>query len=107
MANLVIPFFDSSSFQEEVTLEGVVFSFLFSWNTYGGFWVLHIFDRDLNPVVLGIRLVLNYELLGIHPGVDMPKGTLYVIDIKDGPDDISYEDLASNGRCQVVYAESV
>lgn len=107
MVQLVVPFFDFASFQEEVTLEGTVFSFIFSWNAHGAFWTLSIYDRDLNPIVLGIRLVLNYELLKIHPRAAMPKGELYVIDVKEGSMDISYEDLTSNGRCQVVYVESV
>jgi hypothetical protein len=107
MSQLVVPFFDAPSFQEEITLENVVFSFTFSWNSYGSFWTLSIFDRDLNPIVLGVRLVLNYELLKMHPRVTMPKGELYVVDIKEGLTDISYEDLTSNGRCQVVYVESI
>lgn len=107
MANVVIPFFDAPSFREEITLEGTPYVFQFSWNYAGSFWSLSIFDRDSNPLVLGIRLVLNYEHIKRHPIIGMPPGELYVIDINEGSSDIAYEDLTSNGRCQVVYVESV
>jgi hypothetical protein len=107
MANLIIPFFETPSFQEEVTLDGIVYSLIISWNSLGAFWVLSIFDRDLNPIILGIKLVLNYELFKMHPKLNSPKGELYVIDIKEGSGTISFEDLTSNGRCQLVYVEPV
>jgi hypothetical protein len=67
---------------------------------------MDISDRDKSPLVHGIKLLLNYELLLRHPDRGLPPGRMYVADVNNTPAPISFDDM-TNGRCQLLYVESV
>lgn len=79
-SNDVIPFKDSPAFSESLTLDGKEYGFFFAWNTRGSFWYMNLNDANGNPLVSGVRLVINFPLLDQHPGEGMPPGSMFVYD---------------------------
>jgi len=100
---IAIPFQDSPSFTEEVTIDGVVYLFEFNWNSRGEFWSMSIYDRDQNPLVLGIRMVIFHELIGQFVDRGLPPGELYVIDPSEDMTELEQDDLLS--RAYLLYFE--
>lgn len=78
--SLVIPLSDFASYSEQLTLDGEVFLFQFDFNVRGDYWVMSISDIDLNVLISGLRIVLDYELLSQYPGRGLPPGALIAID---------------------------
>lgn len=99
---VVIPFSEFPAFTQEVTLDEVPYRFQFVWNFRGQYYTLSIFDRELNPIVQGIKVVVGYELISIYNGADVPPGELYVVDTTDEVERITQDDLI-NGVVQIVY----
>jgi hypothetical protein len=106
MSYLSIPFSGEPSFIEEIILENTPYIFAFHWNSRGAFWALSIYDRDLNAHAEGLKLLLNEELLLKHPDCGLPPGTLFVFDGTGSNAPIAFDDF-TNGRCYLIYAESV
>lgn len=67
---------------------------------------MNVYDRDSNPLVLGIKLVLSDEFLKKFPDRGLPPGLMVVDDGTDKNDPIAFEDL-TNGRCNLIYVESI
>lgn len=57
-----IPFQDRSQWRQDIELNGVNFILTFSWNVFNEFWSMNIYDIDLNPIVLGIKIVTQWNL---------------------------------------------
>lgn len=102
---MIIPFFNDPCFSEDVTLDGVPYHLRFHWNTRGDFWALDIYDRDLNPIVGGIKLMNNYELFLNHPDRNLPPGKLLVVDNRGIGFKIGFDDF-TNGNCDLIYVEA-
>lgn len=77
---LIIPFSGQASFSQEVTLDGVPYRFRFDWNEFSGAWTMSIYDRKLVPLVAGIKIVLDYELIGDYRYRGLPKGEIYAVE---------------------------
>lgn len=87
MAVVEIPFSNKyTSVSEEVTLDGVPYRLVFTYNTRGDFWVLSIYDRELTPLVVGIKVVLAFELIRTYPDRGLPPGELYIVDTSESID---------------------
>ena len=106
MENLIIPFSGEASFTEEITLENTPYILVFNWNSRGSFWEMSFYDRSQNPLALGIKLVLNDELIGKFPEAGLPPGKMYVIDGTESEFDIAFDDF-TNGRLSLIYVESI
>ena len=99
---LIIPFSPFPSFRQTLSLEDVSYTFEFNWNTRGLFWSMSIYDNSSNPIVEGVVIVLNYDLLEQYQSRDVPPGKLYAIDTAGKKNRIEYEDMF-NGRITLVY----
>jgi len=102
----IIPFSGEPSFSEEVILDNTPFLFEFNWNSRGSFWCLDIYDRNSNPLTLGIKLLKNVILNSIHPDRGLPSGLLIVFDGTGSTDPVGFEDF-TNGRLDLLYAVTV
>ena len=71
-----IPFRESTQFREEIELEGSVFVLAFAWNALNEFWSMNIFDRDLTPIALGLKLVTQWDITGQIIQSGMPLGDI-------------------------------
>jgi hypothetical protein len=99
---ITIPFADFPSFTEEITIDNIPLRFVFRWNSIGNFWVMSIADRDQNPIVSGIKLVVQYEILSRYISILPVSGELYVVDGQGKYDEILQDDF-TNGRLELVY----
>jgi hypothetical protein len=88
-----------------VTLDNVSYHIRIYWNTRGAFWAIDFYDRDLNLIVAGIKLVNYYEFLLLHPDKGLPLGYLIVVDYRNSDATLVYEDF-TNGNCDLVYIEA-
>lgn len=97
-----IPFFDLSSFSQEVTLDLVPYRLTFNWNSRGEYWTLDITNRDQTVLIAGIKIVIGYELLTAHPDRGLPPGELYAVDPSGNTDRIGQNDFFNN-RVSLIY----
>lgn len=90
----VIPIATLPALAAEVTLDGIPFRITLAYNFRGLYWTLSIYDRDRAPLVQGIKLVPEYELLRQFPGRGLPPGQLITF-AADGSQVIGEADLGT------------
>lgn len=73
-----IPLKDYPWFSQEVTIDEISFVFVFTWNTRGTYWNMDILSKTLEPIINGIKLVSNYEIISKY-ALNQIKGQMYVI----------------------------
>jgi len=98
---IIIPFQESPSFTQEITIDGVVYMFEFNWNSRGEFWSMDVFDRDQLPLVLGVRMVIFHELIQQYVDKGLPPGELYIIDPSGDMNEVNKDDLLT--RAYILY----
>jgi hypothetical protein len=100
----IIPFKESASWQAQITLTGVIFILSFSWNAMNEYWTMSIYDRNDQPIVLGIKVVTNYNLTAQYaatPG--MPQGDIICQNIIGQWTDIGRFDMGET--TELIYYE--
>jgi hypothetical protein len=100
----IIPFFDSSNFQQRLNIGGSVYIFNFVYNTRGKVWTMNISDDNTNPLVSGVVLVLEHELISRFKYTGIMGGQMYVIDTTGGKNSILKDDF-KNGILKLVYTD--
>ena len=91
----IIPFKEPAQWQEQITLTGNIFILRFAWNALNQFWTMNIYDQNLTPIVLGIKVVNNYDLTyqyiaaitAFAGGISF--GDIVCIDYNEGWDEIT------------------
>lgn len=96
-----IPTFDTASFTEEITLDDAQYRLQFHYNFRGDHWVVDILDRDLNPLVMGVKVVASYELVRQYGYRTIPPGALAAVDPADENLRVGRDDLPN--RVSLVY----
>lgn len=81
MEVLEIPFqADTPHYTQQTELDGKTYTLEFEFIEREGFWMLHIGDQDGNPLVCGIKLVVDWPLLrrdvGVLLGRSLVTGTI-------------------------------
>ena len=102
---VLIPFTVYPSITKEVTFDERGYKLLFTWNTRMEAWTLSFLELDDTPILSGIKLVLNYELISIYRHLDIPQGNLYVIDLSNNEEKIDYNDFSNERRLSLAYYE--
>ena len=97
-----INFQDFPSFQQEVIIDESSYVLNFNWNSRGEFWELSFLNALREPLVMGIKLVLNYELIRQFQGYGLPDGALYAIDASGNNSKIEQNDFI-NDRVSLIY----
>lgn len=82
MANLIqLPMGQNlPSFTFTTTLSNVAYTFNAYLNTRADRWMLDILDVTLTPILVGIPLLIDRDLLAQYPTLPLPPGGLFVID---------------------------
>ena len=99
-----IPFQDIANFEQEVVLDNINIILSLKWNSRGRFWVLTFYNVDRTPIILSLKIVLNYELIQQYPDRGLPPGQLYAI-AEDGTTNKIEQSDFINGRCKLVYVQ--
>jgi hypothetical protein len=89
------------SFSETISIDGVYYKLNFKWNTRDTCWLLDFLDINDNPIMLGIKLTVEYELITLHALPVMPLGSLFLLDLSATYEPCGFEDLG--GRCKLYY----
>lgn len=100
---VVIPFRDLSSFSEDVELDNEIYRFSFDWNTSGKFWSMSIKNTDNDILISGVKMVLNYDMIGDWCDRGLPDGKLVVIDESESEHEIREKDFVNDRRLQLIY----
>ena len=73
----IIPFKEPAAWQAQITLTGVIFLLYFRWNAMNEYWVMNIYNRNDEPIVLGIKVVTNFDLTKQFSAITgMPEGDI-------------------------------
>jgi len=101
----LIPFKNLPAFTEEITLDNTPYVFDFIWNSRDSAWGMSILDREQTPLILGITLVINFELITKFSYIEnFPQGQMYVVREDGTYDEIEQNELF-NGTCSLIYFE--
>lgn len=89
------------SFSETISIDDVYYKLLFKWNASDESWLLDFLDINDNPIICGIKLVVEYELIRMHALPVMPPGRLFLFDLSGNYERCGFDDLG--GRCKLYY----
>lgn len=105
MAIVTIPIPDLPAFVEELVIADIPYRIAMHWNTRGQFWVLSIYDRTGNPIVVGIKLVTFYALTQQYKARDIPEGEFTVLDVNLDTNllRISRDDFVGERQLQLIF----
>lgn len=105
MAILEIPLdSENSTYTQVMQLEGTFYLLSFHWNTRDEAWYCSIFLTDGTPIVSGIKLVVDYELLHDYKIANQPPGALFFIDSTLNGIPCGRNDFGD--RCKLIYLTS-
>ncbi len=102
---IVVPteFAGESHVEQRTSLSGRDFVLRFDWNQRDGHWFLGIYDPNGTPIITGLKLVVNWPLLGARTEPLRPPGDFAVIDTMTPSIDPGFADLGV--RHGLVYCE--
>ena len=89
----IIPFKEPSQWQEQIELGSQTFILSFGWNAINEYWVMDILTRDLEPIILGIKVVANYDLTAQYVAKGKPSGDIVCENIIGGQGKIQRYDM--------------
>lgn len=73
-------------------LDGTPVILRFKWNTRFAFWSMSIYDRQNNPILMGVKLVRDFPLLGrLH--LETVPGEFIVSRLYGDWDDLRFDSL--------------
>lgn len=98
---------DLVRFDFVITLDGVAYKFLFSWNSRQEGWFVSLFLEDDTPVWSGVRLVVNWFLAQRMRSALRPPGLLMAFDQAEQGQDPGLTDLGARVRLLYFDAEDV
>lgn len=89
----IIPFKLPGAWEAQIQLSGVIFILRFKWNALNEYWVMSIYDRNDTPILLGVKVVVNFNLTGQFVTVGMPLGDILCQNVLGGFDKIMRFDM--------------
>lgn len=72
----IIPFKGESKFEMQIEIDGVIYIIKIQWNSLNEYWSMSIYNRNDDPLILGVKVVNNYDLLSQYVIEGLPKGNL-------------------------------
>lgn len=97
----VIPLKSLPAYMFEIDIDERVYRIEIRWNSRGEFWTFNLLTRSGEPLIQGVKMVLNFELIRRYGDDRLPKGALIPIDTTGRLDRIGRHDLGEN--VQLVY----
>lgn len=92
---------DPSQWQEQINLDGQEYVLSFAWNALNEYWSMDILTRDLDPLVLGIKIVVNYNLTYPYRAEGITQGDIVCQNLIGGDAKIQRYDMGD--VTQLVY----
>ena len=87
----------SSRYIFNIDLNGESFRLRFHWNTRENNWYMDIMDTEDNNLLLGVKLVVDYELTKRYKYIQgLPKGEFFVTAIAENEsEELTYDNFGS------------
>lgn len=92
---------DAPRYALRVDLDAQRYSFEFEWNDRAGAWFFNLLDASEDPILQGVRVVVNSSLLELFRDPRLPPGVLFAADSTGLDLDPGLTDLGD--RVQLVY----
>jgi hypothetical protein len=94
----IIQFKEPAAWQEQVTLTGTIFILFFKWNALNKYWVMSIFDRNSSPILVGVKIVTNYDLTSQFVVSGIPQGDILCQNVLNEWNDIARFDMGETNE---------
>jgi hypothetical protein len=69
-----IPFKEPAQWSEQIQLSSTIYNLVCQWNALNKYWTMDVLTRDQVPLVVGIKIVVNYNLLKQYSVFGLPAG---------------------------------
>lgn len=105
MAIIEIPLrSDLDHYEFSVDLDGKAYLFEIIWNTRNETWFLTIKNDEDTPIVAGIPLLVNSNLIARFERDELPPGVLTLLEVSGSNLDAEKADIGA--RCVLIYEEA-
>ena len=89
----IIPFKDNAQWKQQIELNNETFILSFKWNALNEYWSMNIYDQNESPLVLGIKIVTQFNLTEQLVQSGMPQGDILCENIIGGFEKIKRNDM--------------
>lgn len=90
------------------TLDGVTYEITVRWNDRVGAYFLDLYDAERTPLVLGRRVVIEWDIFGLARNLDgAPPGTIMAMDTTPRKEDPVFDDFGTRVLLLYLDAEEV
>lgn len=90
-----------ANFSFQTDMDGKTYGLQFTWNERFGAWFMSLFDVNGNPLVCGVRVVVDFPLAHRGTNPALPPGIIIAQDTTGAHQDPGLNDLGT--RCIVQY----
>ena len=63
-----------------ISLTGVLYTFQLRFNPRMNRWIMNVLDPQLNPIMMGVVILINVSLLSQYPTLPIPAGIFFSLD---------------------------
>ena len=102
----IIPFNDDAQWNQEIELNDISYILSFQWNALNEFWSMNIYNIDLEPIALGIKIVTQWNLTEQIVQEGMPHGDILCQNIIGGFERIGRLDIGQTNELVFYPSES-
>lgn len=96
-----IPLRNLPAYTFDVSIEGSAYQFRVKWNYRGQYYTLDILTKEGVDILTSIKLALNVQPLRTHPGLGLPPGELFVLDLSGDNSVITQANIED--RIELIY----
>ena len=89
----IIPFKENAQWKQQIELNNETFILSFKWNALNEYWSMNIYDQNESPLVLGIKIVTQFNLTEQLVQSGMPQGDILCQNIIGGFEKIKRNDM--------------
>lgn len=99
-----LPFYQNSKWQETIQLGENSYILSFHWNALNKYWIMSLYNTSEEPIVCGVKIVNNFNLLKHIVRAGLPDGDLLCQSVMNSFETIQRYDMAS--KSELVYWEA-
>lgn len=102
---LQIPVIEGAAFQRQrIALDGRLYTLGLAWNQWASFWSLSLWDSEESPILLGLRIAVNWPLLRYYKyDPRCPQGEIIAHDLTGDGSDPGFDDFGIGKRVELTY----
>lgn len=87
---------DLYAYTMRITLEKNIYMLSFRYNARMGRWVMDILTANEDPLVMGVVILVNQDLLGRFKEERLPNGTFFAININEKKNENNVDAFGNN-----------